>query len=390
MGATRKVEPQASRAKGRGPGRVPARKVRYAVLGQGYISQVAVLPAFEHAQSNSELVALVSNDDAKLRRLGRKYRVKQLYRYEQFGECLASGCVDAVYIALPNHRHHPFALEAAQAGVHVLCEKPLAVTEEDCEEMIEEAERHHVKLMTAYRLHFERANMKAVEIARSGRLGQLRIFDSLFCMQVEEGNIRLEAEFGGGPLYDIGIDCINAARYLFRAEPTEVMALCANSGEPRFREVEEMTSAVLRFPDERLATFTCSFGAADESLYELVGTKGKLRMEPAYTFSGKIEQQVTVRGRPETRVYPARDQFAPLLLYFSDCILKNREPEPSGREGWADVRVINALMRSAQTGRPIALEPFEKRRRPDLWQEMQRPPVREPELLGANEPRAVR
>jgi glucose-fructose oxidoreductase len=256
--------------------------------------------------------------------------------------------------------------------------------------MIQEAERHRVKLMTAYRLHFERANMRAVEIARSGRLGTLRVFDSLFCMQVEQGNTRLQAEFGGGPLYDIGIYCINAARYLFRAEPTEVMALSANSGETRFREVEEMTSAILRFPDERLATFTCSFGAADESTYELVGTKGKLRMESAYTFSGKIEQQVTVRGRSETRVYPARDQFAPLLLYFSDCILKGREPEPSGREGWADVRVINALMRSTQTGRPVALEPFEKRRRPDLSQEVQRPPVREPDLVDASTPRADR
>ena len=255
-----------------------------------------MLPAFEHASANSELVALVSDDQKKLRKLGRKYGVDQLYSYTEFDECLASGCVDAVYIALPNHLHHPFALEAAQAGVHVLCEKPLAVTEEDCEEMIQEAERHRVKLMTAYRLHFERANMRAVEIARSGRLGTLRVFDSLFCMQVEEGNIRLQAEFGGGPLYDIGIYCINAARYLFRAEPTEVMALSANSGETRFREVEEMTAAILRFPDERLATFTCSFGAADESMYELVGTKGKLRMESAYTFSEKIEQQVTVTG----------------------------------------------------------------------------------------------
>jgi len=369
-------------------GRSTSRKVRYAVVGQGYISQVAILPAFAHARKNSELVALVSDDVEKLHKLGHKYRVERLYTYDQFDDCLSSGEIDAVFIALPNHLHHLFAQWAARAGVHVLCEKPLAVTADECEEMVEQAERHRIKLMTAYRLHFERANLKAVEIARSGQLGRLRIFNSLFSMQVEEGNVRLQAELGGGPLYDIGIYCINAARYLFRDEPLEVFAVSANSGESRFREVDEMTSAVLHFPKERLATFTCSFGAADESFYELVGTEGSLRLENAYTFSGPIEHRLTIGERKRTQVFPPRDQFAAELLYFSDCILTGRDPEPSGREGWADVRVIRALLRSAEIGRPVRLETFEKQRRPDLSQEIQRPPVPEPDLVGARAPRS--
>jgi predicted dehydrogenase len=373
------------RARSPAPSR-PRRRVRYAVLGQGYISQVAVLPAFAHARRNSELAALVSDDEEKLRKLGRRYGVRRLYNYDQFDECLASGLVDAVYIALPNHLHLPFAVAAARAGIHVLCEKPLAVTEEECEEIVAEAERSRVKLMTAYRLHFERANLEAIQIARSGRLGSLRTFSSLFCMQVTEGNIRLQREFGGGPLYDIGLYCINAARYLFRDEPVEVYAASANSGEARFREVEEMTAAVMRFPRERLATFTCSFGAAEESIYELVGTRGTLRLEPAYDFGGAIRRRLTVRGRRSSKVFPARDQFAPELLYFSDCIRTGRDPEPSGWEGWADVRIVSALLRSSQVGRPVFLEPFDKRRRPDLSQEIQRPPVREPELVGASPP----
>jgi len=359
------------------------KRIRYAVLGQGYISQAAVLPAFAHARRNSELAALVSDDEEKLRILGRRYGVRSLHTYDQFDELLASGDVDAVYIALPNHLHLPFAVAAARAGVHVLCEKPLAVTEEDCAEIVAEAERNRVKLMTAYRLHFERANLEAIQVARSGRLGSLRSFSSLISMQVAEGNIRLQAEFGGGPLYDIGIYCINAARYLFRDEPIEVYATSVNSGDPRFREVEEMTAAVLRFPRERLATFTCSFGAAPESTYELVGTKGTLRLEQAYTFEGRIRRRLTLGGRISSRSYTARDQFAPELVYFSDCIKKGRDPEPSGWEGWADIRVVSALLRSASVGRPVFLEPFAKRRRPDLSQEISRPPIREPELVIA-------
>ena len=156
----------------------PRARVRYAVVGQGYISQIAVLPAFAHARRNSELTALVSDDPRKLATLGRRYRVDRLYSYEQFDECLASGEVDAVFIALPNHLHHAYTLRSARAGKHVLCEKPMAVTEDECLEMIEEAERNRVRLMVAYRLHFERANLKAVQIARAGRLGDLRTFNS--------------------------------------------------------------------------------------------------------------------------------------------------------------------------------------------------------------------
>src|SRR5262249_26703836 len=151
-----------------------------------------------------------------LQKLGHRYKVDRLYTYDQFDDCLSSGEIDAVFIALPNHLHHLFAQWAARAGVHVLCERPLAVLEEECEEVVEQAERHRVKLMTAYRRHFERANLKAVEIARSGQLGRLRVMSSLFSAPVEDGNARPQTELGGGPLYDVGIDCVNAARGFFR------------------------------------------------------------------------------------------------------------------------------------------------------------------------------
>ena len=365
----------------------PAEKVRYAVIGLGHIAQVAVLPAFAHAE-NSELTALVSSDAEKLEKLARKYKVRGRYSYQEFDECLDSGAVDAVYVALPNHLHREYSERALRRGIHVLCEKPMAVTEEDCRSMIRVAEENQAKLMVAYRLHFEEANLKAIDLVQSGKLGDPRLFDSVFTMTVKDGDIRLNPrELGGGTLYDIGIYCINAVRNLFGAEPMEVIAFSANCGDERFGQCEETTSAILRFPGkERLATFTCSFGAADVSHYRVVGSKGQLVMDPAYEYAGELEQKVTVDGRTRSKTFGKRDQFAPELISFSESILNGNAPEPSGWEGLADVRIIRALYRSADTGQPVTLEPFSKDDRPSLEQELRRPPVSKPELVNTESP----
>jgi predicted dehydrogenase len=363
------------------------KRVRYAVVGLGHIAQVAVLPAFANAK-NSELVALVSDDAEKLQKLGRRYKVKARFGYDRYDECLSQAGIDAVYVALPNHLHREYSERAARAGVHVLCEKPMAVTEEDCRSMISVAEANGVKLMVAYRLHFEEANLRAIDLVQSGKLGDARLFGSTFTMQVKAGDIRLSPrELGGGTLYDIGIYCINAVRNLYGAEPMEVVAFSSNNGDPRFGQCEEMTSAILRFPGrERLASFTCSFGAADVSSYHVVGTKGDLRMDPAYEYAGELVQRVTIDGRTREKKFPQRDQFAPELISFSDCILTGAAPEPSGWEGLADVRVIRALYRSADTGQPVALDPFERHQRPSLKQAITRPGVRKPALVNTDAP----
>jgi glucose-fructose oxidoreductase len=357
--------------------------VRYAVVGLGHIAQAAVLPAFRHATRNSTLAALVSSDQVKLRELGRRYKVPLLASYEQHDALLRSGQIDAVYIAEPNSLHCDFAIRAANAGVHVLCEKPLAMTEQDCQRMIDGCRRNRVKLMTAYRLHFEKSNLEAVRIVQSGRIGQPRFFNSIFSMQARAGNIRLQKEMGGGPLFDLGVYCINAARYLFRAEPTEVKAIIDKGTDPRFREVEEMAAAVMRFPGNRLATFVCSFGAADSDEYTVVGTKGTLRLKHGYEYVMPIELQLTVNGKTETRTFGKRDQFGPELVYFSDCILKNRQPEPSGIEGLNDERIIQAIFASAKQTSPVRVKTVAKRSRPSLRQEIRKSPITKPELVHA-------
>lgn len=357
-----------------------SKKIRYAVVGAGHIAQVAVLPAFQHAGENSRLAAIVSSDEAKHRVLGKKYGV-ECFNYEHYEDLLKSGKIDAVYIALPNSKHADFAIRAAQNGIHVLCEKPLAVTEAECWRMIQEAKKNQVKLMTAYRLHFEEANMKAVKMAQSGQLGDLRFFNSVFSLQVRQDNIRLEEELGGGPLYDIGIYCINAARYLFQAEPFEVFAYRIPGHDERFHEVEEMSVAVLKFPGQRVAVFTVSFGASAISSYRIVGTKGDLRLDPAYEYAEDLAHHWTLHGKQNSKIFKRKDQFAAEIIYFSNCILKNEDPEPSGEEGMEDVRIIEALYESAAQGRPIKLEPSAMNQRPGEKQIISKPPVTKPETV---------
>ncbi|MEP7151712.1 MAG: Gfo/Idh/MocA family oxidoreductase, partial [Nitrospira sp.] len=343
-------------------------------------------PAFAHARSNSDVTALVSDDPVKLRQISKKYRIPHTYTYKEYDQCLRDGHIDAVYIALPNHLHCEYAVRAAQAGIHVLCEKPMAVTEQECRRMIDAAEKGRVKLMVAYRLHLEEANMNTVQLARSGKLGNLRLFSSVFTMQVREGDIRLHKELGGGTLYDIGVYCINAARYLFRDNPTSVSAFAVQGENRRFKEVDEMTAALLHFPGDRLATFVCSFGAADVSAYDLVGTKGLVRLDPAYEYVGSLKQQISLNGKTKIREFPPRDQFAPELVYFSQCILNNTEPEPDGLEGLIDVQIVRALYRSVKSGKPVILRPVEKQQWPNMKQVVRRSPVSKPRLVKVKSP----
>jgi glucose-fructose oxidoreductase len=356
--------------------------VRYAVIGLGHIAQAAMLPAFGHAKRNSRLAALVSGSPKKLKLLGRRYRIERLCSYGEADSLFRGGEIDAVYIALPNNLHREWAVRAAKAGLHVLCEKPMAMTARECEAMIRAAALARVKLMIAYRLHFEAANLFASQLSRGGQLGDLRFFSSDFFMQVRENNIRLKKVKGGGPLYDIGIYCINAARAMLGEEPRSVLATATRSRDRRFREVDENVAATMRFKEERLASFNCSFGAADRATYTVTGSHGSVTLDSAYEYVDAISSRVRIGEREQTRQFGKRDQFAAELEYFSQCILDNRTPEPSGAEGLADVRIIEAMHRSIRSGRWVEVKMSSRKRRPTAKQNIRRPPVpSEPDLV---------
>jgi predicted dehydrogenase len=360
-------------------------KIRYAVVGMGWFAQESVLPAFKNAKENSALAAIVSGDAEKRDELSSKYGV-EAFDYESYESFLASGQIDAVYIVVPNSEHARFSIPAARHGIHVLCEKPLAGSVEDAAAITEACNAAGVKMMTAYRLHFEQGNLSVVDLVRKGEIGDPRIFDSVFTMQVREDNARLKSSLDGGPLRDIGIYCINAARYLFQAEPFEVMGLHLSSGDPRFNEVPEITSATLKFPGERIAQFVCGFGESNVNYYRITGSTASIRMEPAYTHEGPIIRYVSKEGTAEEAKFKARDQIGPEIVYFSKCILENRPPEPSGDEGVIDLEIIEAIDRSAQERRPVAVELSSRLRRPTGDQEMQKPRVSKPELVNAVPP----
>jgi predicted dehydrogenase len=361
------------------------KRVRYAVVGAGNIAQAAVLPAFANAKENSELVAVLSNDPEKRSALAKRYSLEATGTYDELEQVLQRARVDAVYIATPNSTHRALTERAARAGVHVLCEKPMADTVEDCQAMIDVCKRHDVRLMIAYRLHFEESTLRAIDLVHAGTIGEPRLFSGVFTQQVRRDDIRTAKSLSGGALLDMGVYPINAARYLFRSEPYEVFAAVSGS-DPKLAAVDETTSVFLRFPGERVAQLSASIGAASVDSCRIIGTLGDLRLEPAFAFGQPLVHHLTVGGKTSEQTFKAGDQFAPELLAFSQSVLDKSEPEPSGEEGLMDVRIVKAAQESARTGQVVALARRERDRYPTLSQRIVKPAVKVPPLVNAPPP----
>ncbi|MEO0916061.1 MAG: Gfo/Idh/MocA family oxidoreductase [Pseudomonadota bacterium] len=235
-------------------------------------------------------------------------------------------------------------------GMHVLVEKPLAVSVDECRDMISAAEDGGVFLGTAYRLHTEAGNLHALNLIRDGAIGDPRAFSSLFSFMAAEGNHRLKASNWGGPLQDIGIYCLNAARHVFEDEPVSVSAMKNAVDDPRFREVEESFAATMLFPKGRIAQFTVSFGASDLDMFRVAGTDGELMVERAYDFQSATTVRLFRDGEVIEHQFQQTDHFAGQTDYFSECILSGIPPEFDGYEGLADVTTLIALERAAETG----------------------------------------
>lgn len=357
------------------------RRVRFAVVGIGQVAQTAVLPAFGHTRQ-AELTAVVGSDAAKLQLVADRFGAPMQVDTRDLDALYRSRAVDAVYLATPNHTHCDLAVRAAQAGVHVLCERPMAVTEEECRRMIDATEAAGVRLMVAYRLHFEEMNLEVIERCRRGELGAVRFFSSTFTRNVPRDDIRRNSlDQAGGALYDLGVYCLNAARYVFRAEPTQVFA---TSERIPGSDADLFTSAILRFPGGRTAQFLCGAVGQRVSTYRVIGSAGSIEVEHAYDFA--LEGRYTLeRGRRVLRrSFPRRDQFGPVIDHFAQCILQGLRPEPSGYEGLRDISIVRALHRSASCGIPISVEQSLPRARPHLGLASRYTPVRFPTPIGVS------
>ena len=366
------------------PARTVQSPVRYAVVGAGWISQAAFLPGV--AQSgNSVVTALVTGDEAKATALADRYGIQHVHGYADYDQLLASGDIDAIYLALPNDMHRQYALPALQRGIHVLLEKPMATSEADCEAMIEAARNGNAKLMIAYRLHFEPATLAAIELVRSGKLGRIRAFSAVFSQSVAPSNHRASHGYWAGPVSDMGVYPINAVRNLFGEEPVEVSACGVRDPDLPFN-FDDTVSVTLRFADHRVAQFVVSYSGASIDQYRILGTQGNLEVSPGFMFGVGLKYRATIDGKTHEQAFDATDQFGGELQYFSDCILNNREPEPNGEEGLADVRVLAAIERALESGQPQNLGPFQRQGRMETAQVRKLPPVPSPELVDAAEP----
>lgn len=333
--------------------------IRYAVVGAGWISQEAFMPGVAQT-GNSTIAAIVTGDMAKGAKLAAFHNVPQVVSYDDYDALLASDAVDAVYVALPNSMHADYAIRAAKAGKHVMVEKPLATSVAEAEAMIAAAREAGVYLMTAYRLHHEPGTVAVLDHIRNGDIGTPLFFQSVFSFQSAAGNHRLKAQHWGGPLQDIGVYCLNAARHVFSQEPVEAWA-CINQpkGDARFAEVEASIAVTLRFPSGGLAQFIASFGAAEIDSYRVVGSTGCLELDPGFKFDIATKLRLRKGGTVTETAFPQIDQFGAQVAYFSDCITAGTLPEADGEEGLADMRALLAIEQAAKTGvpQPIASPP---------------------------------
>ncbi len=338
--------------------------INYAVVGAGWISQEAFLPGV--AQSgNSRVAAIVTGNRAKAARLADFYGIGAIVGYDGYDALLASPEIDAVYIALPNHMHADYAIRAARAGKHILVEKPLAMSEDEALAMIAAARSANVFLMTGYRLHNEPGTVAVLEHIRANAIGRPLFFQSVFGFQTALGNHRLKASAWGGPLQDVGVYCINAARHIFAEEPIEAVAMAHRPGDdPRFGDIDASVAASLRFPSGGLAQFVASFGASAVDNYRVVGTSGDLELDPGFSFETATRLRLRRNGETIETQFPQIDHFGAQVAYFSDCIAAGTPPEADGEEGLADLRALIAIEKACLSGRPQPISSPPRSRHP--------------------------
>ncbi len=289
------------------------RKVGFAVVGLGSIAQGSVLPAFSRSKK-ARLVAVVSRDRNKSARVARKFKALASYSLDEYAACLANPQVEAVYVATPQGEHARLTVRAAQAGKHVLCEKPLAATVEQSAQMVRACRRNNVLLMTAYRKYFEPGTRFLKKLIQGGDFGRIDVIHTAFSeLHLPDKSLQwlLDPELaGGGPLMDLGIYCVNTSRWLAGEDPVEVNAQAWKHDAVRFQEVEEGITFRMRFRSGLVVQGSSSYGAALSSLIYIQGTTGWASMAPAFDFNEPRRLIGTIRGRHIDRRFKVIDEFA--------------------------------------------------------------------------------
>jgi predicted dehydrogenase len=327
------------------------KKVRWGVLGAAKIAVERVIPAMQRGRW-SEVAGLASRDLERSRRVAHELGVPKAYG--SYEELLADPDIEAVYNPLPNHLHVPLSVKAAEAGKHVLCEKPVSLSVAEAKELLAAAARNGVRIQEAFMVRTHPQWLAVVELLRSGRVGELRAVTCVFSyFNRDASNIRNSPEMGGGALMDIGCYPVNLSRFAFNDEPRRVFGLVER--DPDWG-VDRLTSAVLDFPTGH-ATFTCSTQLAPYQRMQFFGTRGRVEVEIPFNSPNDRPTRVLVfddsntAGGVETIELPACDQYTIQGDLFSRAIREGTETPLPLEDSVNNMAAIEAIFRSAETGR---------------------------------------
>ncbi len=333
-------------------------KIGFAVVGLGSIAQSSVLPAFEHCK-RAKLVALVGRDSKETAKLAKKLKVRSHYSSAEYAACLNNSEVAAVYIATPQGEHEHLTIQAAKAGKHVLCEKPLAATVKQSAAMLDACRANGVLLMTAYRKYYEPSALYLKQLIQSGKLGRIDVIHTAFSELHTPGKSLLwllnAKAAGGGPLMDLGVYCVNTTRWLVEEDPVEVIAQSWVNDSDRFKEVEEGISFRLRFASGLIVQGSSSYGAAPSSFIYVQGSKGWASLSPAFPFEEERQLVAKIGTRQTVRTFKLIDEFAPEIDAFASAIQGGSGVKPDGVQGHRDMTIIDAIYQSAKKKQSVTI-----------------------------------
>lgn len=328
-------------------------KLRWGILGCANIAKGAVIPGIQQSQSG-EVVAIASRDEQKARDTAEKLGIPVAYgSYEQL---LEDPQIDTVYIPLPNHLHKEWTIKAAEAGKHVLCEKPLALTAEEAIEMAEACSRAGVHFAEAFMYRHHPRYQLISDVIQSGEIGTIRGIHSTFTFNSSKskGNVRFHREMGGGSIYDIGCYPISVARMILGAEPEAVTVQAFFS--PEHGNVDMMASGLLEFPGNVAMTFDCAMWAAGRNTLEILGTDGRIEVPSAFISRPDASSHffVITNGRREVEV-PYINQYSLQADDFASVVLDGAEPKFPPQDAVANMRVIDACLLSAEERKRVII-----------------------------------
>ena len=352
--ARRTLRPRARRGCGHGAVSASDRRLGVALCGLGSLSEHQIAPALEKTR-HCRLAGLVSGTPSTVARFQSRYGVPDsgVYGYDDMHRMADNPDIDIVYVVTPNALHAGHAIAAARAGKHVFCEKPLEVSVERCQAMIDACRDAGRLLGTAYRCRYDPHHVECIRLARERSFGAPLVVRAAFSIDVgrpDQWRLR-HALAGGGALVDVGIYALQATRYLTGEEPVEVSAMATCTDPVKYAEVDQTMVWTARFPGGVLAHCATSYGGAGMQSMRVDCERGWFELDPAFFYDGN-------RGRRSDGVeiaYPSIDLFAAELDDFALSILEGRPARLPGEEGLRDVRIMQAIYESARSGRSVRL-----------------------------------